>query len=238
MLLFKVYGVMKASTSLLALMLLLGNCNNHPSPSKQGNGDKSGASYLALGDSYTIGESVPQEQRWPVLLADALNKSGKPVQSPYIIARSGWTTRDLLNAIQNYTPEKPYDMVSLLIGVNNQYRGRSLEEFRTEFHELLIKSIGYAGGEKENVFVLSIPDWGVTPYGTANRESIAKEINNFNSVAKEECKKEKILFIDITPISRTALNDPSMIASDNLHFSGKMYQLWVNEALGLVKSKI
>lgn len=195
-----------------------------------------GLKYLALGDSYTIGESVTIEERWPVILAKDLKNAGKPVKNPDIIALTGWTTRDLLNSLENYKPSTQYDMVSLLIGVNNQYQGRAIEEYRTQFRELLLKSISYAHGKASKVFVLSIPDWGVTPYGNGNREKIAAAIDHFNAVAKEECEKEKVLFIDITNISRKALNDPTMLAVDKLHFSGKMHQLWVNEALPKVKS--
>ena len=188
-------------------------------------------SYLALGDSYTIGQNVTVDQRWPVLLAKDLRAQGKLVSPPNIIATTGWTTADLLRSLETSPPDKKYDIVSLLIGVNNQYQGRDLEEYRTEFAKLLVKSVDYADGETNSVFVLSIPDWGVTPYGISNKDHIAKEIDQFNDVAREECRKMKILFIDITPISRKALNDPTMVASDRLHFSGKMHQLWVNEVL-------
>ncbi|TLV04053.1 SGNH/GDSL hydrolase family protein [Dyadobacter luticola] len=219
--------------------MLLSSCKSSPDPAKPGNNDTgSGLTYLALGDSYTIGESVSKEDRWPMQLAAALRENGVAVQEPYFIARTGWTTKDLLDGTQNYHPDKPYDVVSLLIGVNNQYQGRSIEEYRSQFHDLLVRSIGYAGGNAEKVFVLSIPDWGVTPFGESVRKRTAKEIDNFNKVAKEECDKEKILFINITDISRTALNDVSMVASDNLHFSAKMYRLWVNETIPAIKPKI
>jgi acyl-CoA thioesterase-1 len=230
---------MKTHLIIFGILLLSIACNKHPEPANQNEQPAGpGLKYLALGDSYTIGQSVSREERWPVLLAGALKKTGVTVQDPYIIARTGWTTQDLLDGIQNYHPDAPYDLVSLLIGVNNQYQGRSIDEYRTEFHDLLTKSIGYAGGKPENVFVLSIPDWGVTPFGLAGRERIAKEIDQFNKVAKEECDKEKILFINITSISRKALNDPTMVADDNLHYSGKMHQLWVDETLPLIKTKI
>jgi lysophospholipase L1-like esterase len=216
---------------------MLASCKSNPAPAGQTNDDNTpGLKYLALGDSYTIGESVSIAERWPVILAKDLSNAGKPVKNPDIIALTGWTTRDLLDALDNHKPSSQYDMVSLLIGVNNQYRGRDIEEYRKEFRELLLKSISYATGDASKVFVLSIPDWGVTPYGTSNREKIGAEINSFNKVAKEECDREKVVFINITDISRKALNDPAMLASDKLHFSGKMHQLWVNEALPKVKS--
>jgi len=197
--------------------------------------EKSKPHYLALGDSYTIGQSVGPDERWPVILADELKKAGKPIATPQIIARTGWTTRNLLDALEQNPPEGTFDLVSLLIGVNNQYQGRNKEEYRIEFRQLLQKSIAYAGDDAGNVFVLSIPDWGVTAMGEGNRDHIAAEIDSFNAIGKDECDKLKVVFIDITGISRTALNDPSMIASDQLHFSGKMYRLWVIEALSRVK---
>ncbi len=222
----------------IAILLCMLSCGGSPGPAPAvpGPADESGKpQYLALGDSYTIGQSVPVDDRWPVILAAELKKAGKPTATPKIIARTGWTTRNLLDALAQSPPDSTFDLVSLLIGVNNQYQGRNLEEYRVEFRQLLTKSIGYAGGDAGNVFVLSIPDWGVTPLGQGNRDHIAGEIDRFNAVAKEECDKRKVIFIDITGISRRALNNPSLIADDNLHFSGKMYRLWVDEALPHVK---
>ncbi|TDE15717.1 SGNH/GDSL hydrolase family protein [Dyadobacter psychrotolerans] len=198
---------------------------------------ETGLSYLALGDSYTIGQNVTADQRWPVLLVKDLKSIGKAVKTPDIIATTGWTTGDLLNGVKSLPASKKYDMVSLLIGVNNQYQGRSLDQYRIEFRELLGKSVGFAGGNASKVFVLSTPDWGVTPYaGGSNTALIAQEIDRFNVVAKEECNKLNIRFIDITPTSRKALNDPTMVASDGLHFSGKMHQLWVDLAFPVAKT--
>lgn len=208
-----------------------------PAPYTPDRPDESGkASYLALGDSYTIGQSVGPDDRWPVILADELKKVGKSIAAPQIIARTGWTTRNLLDALEQSPPTGTFDLVSLLIGVNNQYQGRNKEEYRIEFRQLLQKAIAYAGDDAGNVFVLSIPDWGVTAMGEGNRDHIAAEIDSFNAIAKDECGKLKIVFIDITGISRTALNDPTMIASDQLHFSGKMYRLWINEAILKVRT--
>ncbi|KQS27145.1 lysophospholipase [Dyadobacter sp. Leaf189] len=215
-------------------MLLFAGCREKNNLSAA---DKTGMRYLALGDSYTIGESVDESERWPVLFAKAMRTAGKPVQAPYIVAQTGWTTGDLLLGLQNYNPTEKYDLVSLLIGVNNQYQGRSLEEYRQQFRTLLLRSIDYANGDTGNVFVLLTPDWGVTRYGEGRRDEIAREIDEFNAVAKEECDKEQVLFIDITPLSRRALQDPTMIARDQLHFSGKMYQMWVDEVLKNVKSR-
>lgn len=195
-----------------------------------------GVPFLSLGDSYTIGESVPEADRWSVQLADQLRKNGVAVASPDIIARTGWTTAELMDGIKEARKKKDYKLVSLLIGVNNQYRGQSIERYRTEFRSLLATSVEYAGGRKERVFVLSTPDWGVSPFGArSDRAKVAREIDAFNAVAKEECDQAGILYIDITPVSRTGLGDPSMFASDGLHFSGKMYGLWAKEALPKVK---
>jgi lysophospholipase L1-like esterase len=228
---------MKLHQILLLLCMLSCGGTGGPSPVPPDPSRSTGRlKYLALGDSYTIGQSVSVDERWPVKLAGDLEKTGKPVATPDIIAMTGWTTYNLLNALDQNKPSDKYDLVSLLIGVNNQYQGRSIEEYRTQFRELLLRSITYAAGEPKRVFVLSIPDWGVTPYGASDREKIALDIDRFNAVAKKECEKQKVLFIDITGISRQALNDPAMIATDQLHFSGKMYQLWVYEAMPKVKA--
>ncbi|KAA0993635.1 SGNH/GDSL hydrolase family protein [Dyadobacter aurulentus] len=229
---------MKSLIISACLLTLINACGDKSPRAEQKDKDTKGMRYLALGDSYTIGESVEERDRWPVLFADAMNKREKPVKNPEIIARTGWTTRDLLLALTNFNPAEKYDIVSLLIGVNNQYQGRSLEEYRGEFRELLLKSIAYAGDEPGRVIVLSTPDWGVTPFGIENRQEIGKEIDQFNDIAEEECNKANVLFIDITPISRSALNDPTLIARDNLHFSGKMHQLWVDEIFRNTRFKL
>lgn len=183
-------------------------------------------SFLALGDSYTIGQSVPEKERWSVLLNDLL--ASKYQITPHdIIAQTGWTTQELMQGISSRNLSQQYDMVSLLIGVNNQYLGQSLDKYRTEFRELLSISTKFAKNDAQKVLVLSIPDWGVSPAGRNNdRAKISREIDAFNEVAQQECKKVGIAFIDITSISRQNTDD-SMFASDGLHFSGKMHQLWV-----------
>lgn len=200
-------------------------------------GSTADISLLSLGDSYTIGESVADSARWSVQLAQMLRKDGYDVGVPDIIAKTGWTTAELADAIEASKNDKRYDLVSLLIGVNNQYRGQSVERFRTEFRDLLATSVRYAGGRKNRVFVLSIPDWGVSPFGASRDQAqIAREIDAFNAVAKEETEKAGILYVDITPISRTGLGNAAMFASDGLHFSGQMYGLWAREALPAVKT--
>ena len=190
--------------------------------------------YLALGDSHTIGESVDESERWPNQLAQMLNKQGYQTDVT-IIAKTGWTTDELWKGIQAREVTPPYDLVSLLIGVNNQYRGRDIEEYREQFVFLLNKSIEYAGGDSNRVFVLSIPDWGVTPFASGrDAEQIAKEIDTFNAVNKTETEKAGVHYIDVTPISREVVNDSSLIASDGLHPSGKMYAEWAKLALPVV----
>lgn len=191
--------------------------------------------YLALGDSYTIGESVDTPERWTNQLAALLESSpgfsGRRVEV-ITIARTGWTTQELWEGIQERNLEPPYDLVSLLIGVNNQYRGYDINEYRRQFIFLLTKSIEYAGGDANRVIVLSVPDWGVTPFA-ANRDrgQIANDIDAFNAVNREETEKAGAHYVDITPISRQALNDPTLIASDGLHPSGKMYAEWAKQTL-------
>jgi len=182
-------------------------------------------SYLALGDSYTIGESVKESERWPVQLSNSLrNKLNKPV----IIAKSGWTTDQLIDTLNKINFNKKFDFVSLLIGVNNQYRGRSVENFKEGFTILLKKSIEYANYKKERVMVVSIPDWGVTPFAkNKNRTIIGNEIDAFNKLIHDECMKNNITFFNITEISRKAVNNNSLIAEDGLHPSKKMYKQWV-----------
>ena len=185
-------------------------------------------SYLALGDSYTIGESVPEAKRWPVQLSDSLNKMGIRVSQPKIIARTGWTTDELSTALQKMEITGSFDLVSLLIGVNDQYRERPVEDYRTELKKLLNTARLFAGGDTSRVFVISIPDWGVTPFAAdRNRKKIAREIDQYNQVKREETLKRHMLFIDITDISRDAKHDPSLIAGDGLHPSGKMYNRWI-----------
>ncbi len=195
--------------------------------------------YLALGDSYTIGESVDESERWPMQLATQIESFGEQTEDGLIevtiIARTGWTTSELWEGIQAREITPPYDLVSLLIGVNNQYRGYDINEYREEFTFLLNKAIEYAGGDVNHVIVLSIPDWGVTPFaGSRNSKQIAVEINQFNAVNREETKKAGAHYIDITPISREAINNPALIAGDGLHPSGKMYSEWVQLALPVV----
>lgn len=190
--------------------------------------------YLALGDSYTIGESVLESERFPVQLVKRLQADSINIVDPQIIATTGWTTDELLAAIKEKNIKDTFNIVTLLIGVNNQYRGRDAENYRGELKQLIDIAVKYAGGNKDNVFVLSIPDWGVTPFAEGkDRDKIAAEIDLYNKVKKEECEKAGIKYYDITEISR--IKDQSLTASDGLHPSGKMYGLWVDKIYGDIK---
>lgn len=196
-------------------------------------------SYLALGDSYTIGEQVPPKLRWPMQLVDSLEKMGIPMRKPRIIAQTGWTTGELLGAIEKSAPSTDYDLVSLLIGVNNQYRGYDISKFRKEFSILLQKAITFAGGRARRVFVVSIPDYGVTPFGRQkNPRKIERELKRYNTIARNIADKNKVTFINITPISKRAASDSTLVAGDGLHPSGRMYGKWVSKMMPAVISKL
>ncbi len=188
--------------------------------------------YLALGDSYTIGEGVAPEARWPVQLAVLLRQRGLSVAEPVIVARTGWTTAELRAGIERADLAGPFDLVSLLVGVNNQYRGGSLETYRVEFRALLAQAIGFAGGEPGRVVVLSIPDWGGTPFAQGRDWArIAAEIDRFNRVNRQEAEAAGALYVDVTPVSRQAADDEALLAADRLHPSGEMYAAWAQLAL-------
>ena len=200
------------------------------------NGDGAGRSgemrYLALGDSYTIGEGAAEGDRWPVRLAGLLRERDVAVGDPQIIARTGWTTDELDAAITEADPRGPYALVTLLIGVNNQYRGRSAEEYREQFAALLERAVGFAGGNAGRVVVLSIPDWGPTPFAEGrDRAKIATEIDAFNDVNREVSQARGAHWVDVTPVSRASGGDRSMLVSDGLHYSGEMYEIWARLAL-------
>lgn len=184
--------------------------------------------YLALGDSYTIGEGVDEAERWPVQLAAALQADGVPVGDPQIVARTGWTTDELAAALDAAEPDGPFDLVTLLIGVNNQYRGRNLEQYRAEFRALLARAVGYAGAA-ERVVVVSIPDWGVTPFAESrDQATIALQIDAFNAVARQEAAAQGVAFVDVTATSRAM---PEAVVADGLHPSGAQYAAWVEAVL-------
>jgi lysophospholipase L1-like esterase len=183
--------------------------------------------YLALGDSYTIGESVEENSRWPVQLVSVLRRHGYTCDEPTIIATTGWRTDDLARAIENARPPKNFNLVSLLIGVNNQYQKRPAADYEPEFEQLLKTAIVQAGGDTQKVFVVSIPDYGYTPFGRADKDRISKEIDEFNAANRKIADKYKVRYFNITEISRKGLDDPELVARDGLHPSGKMYKQWV-----------
>jgi lysophospholipase L1-like esterase len=189
--------------------------------------------YLALGDSYTIGEAVDEARRWPMQLARLLRMEGVLVGDPRIIATTGWTTDELDAAITAAEPLGQHDFVTLLIGVNNQYRGRDVEEYRTQFAALLWRAIGFAGGRPDRVLVLSIPDWGVTPFGAQSGrdiEQIARDLDAYNTAARTVCAQRDVAFVDITPVSRARGSEATMVADDGLHPSAAMYTEWTRLA--------
>ena len=233
---------MKTPLFLLSLFALM-RCNNsseNPSdlPEPVPTEEPEDLSYLALGDSYTIGESVEPSLRWPVQLVEELRDRGVPIDYPRIIARTGWTTQDLLNAMDEQLNEEKYDLVSVLIGVNNQYQGKSIEAYEEDLREIFQRAISHSKRGKEGVFAVSIPDYGATPFGASNSEEIAQEIKAFNEVFKKVASEYGIDFYDITPISKQAREDESLVATDGLHPSGKMYTLWVEEILDRVVERI
>lgn len=183
--------------------------------------------YLSLGDSYTIGEAVGADERFPAQLTKRLRARGMEMDDAHMIARTGWTTDELDGAIEAEEPEGVFDLVTLLIGVNNQYRGRDAESYRPEFVNLLERAIRYAGNRPGHVIVVSIPDWGVTPFGR-DRQNVGPEIDAYNAVNLAEALRLGARYADITPISREAQHDPRLIANDGLHPSGKMYARWAD----------
>lgn len=233
---------MEKITQFLILIIIMLSCNSteskitiFPNPASNMNENNPKRTFLALGDSYTIGQSIDEKDRWSRQLID-LMKDEFNITKYEIIARTGWTTSELIDAIEAKKLNEQYDMVSLLIGVNNQYRGQSLDTYRVEFRQLLNISTKFAKNDTKKVIVLSIPDWGKTPFAEGKgKDNIAAEIDAFNLVAKEECTKMNIIFIDITEITRKNI-DSSMFASDGLHYSGKMYGLWANQVLQTSKN--
>jgi len=195
--------------------------------------------YLALGDSYTIGEAVPDTQSFPYQLAELLKTQSIGVKKPAIIAVTGWTTDNLITAITNSRlVGKKYDFVTLLIGVNDQYQGLSQDNYKLKFQQVLNTAITFAGGDKTRVFVLSIPDWGVTPFAGGRDSVIGPQIDQFNAINKSISTAAGVNYLDITAISRQAANDPALIAPDGLHPSGKMYELWVAQLSEQVKNML
>ena len=209
--------------SVIAIILSLYSCEDkealHPNITVK---------YLALGDSYTIGQGVEENERWPNQLSTQLESNGIDVQKTQIIAQTGWKTSDLLNGIADSTLND-FDLISLLIGVNNQFWSQPFDVFQTEFDSLVNIAIEAVG--KERIFIVSIPDYGVTPFGSSNSENIANDIDMYNGYISERCAEEGFPFINVTEISRQLGDSDGALAPDNLHPSGYQYSLWVNEML-------
>ena len=192
--------------------------------------------YLALGDSYTIGESVPEAGRWPMQLAAALRESGVAVADPRIIATTGWTTDELSAAMDAAEPLGGWEFVSLLIGVNNQYRGRDVANYADEFAALLERAIALAGDRPDRVLVLSIPDWGATPFGQASGRDtarIAAELDDYNAAARAACGQRGVAFVDVTQASRAP---GAAVADDGLHPGAAQYGAWAALAMPVARS--
>lgn len=188
--------------------------------------------YLALGDSYTIGEQVPMQENFPHQLVTLLNANGIKTAQPVIIAKTGWTTDELAASIREHNLHETFTFVTLLIGVNNQYRGRSVENYKEEFTQLLDQAIVFANGHTQNVFVVSIPDWGVTPFAEGkDRAKVAAEIDAYNAACKHIALMHKCHFTDITDSTRKNGTTKEYLAEDGLHPSGKEYKVWAERLL-------
>ena len=209
----------------------------------QNSNQKKTITYLAIGDSYTIGEQVLTKDNFPNQVYSLIKKEFPEFVEPRIIAKTGWTTDELEGGIKAANKAEPlqnsYDFVSLLIGVNNQYRGRTVENYKPEFEELLRKAIQFAGKNSDHVVVVSIPDWGVTPFAEGrDRKKIANEIDAYNSAAKKICNTYNVHYIDITQWTREAESDNSLLAADGLHPSGKEYKRWAERIAAFFKTKL
>ncbi len=198
---------------------------------KNSSSEKTTYKYLALGDSYTIGESVCSDCNYPKQLADSLNNILKEKTSVKIIAKTGWTTTDLLSAIASENPSKDYDLVTLLIGVNNQYQGKPFSLYEEEFPKLLDMAIAFAKGKTKNVIVLSIPDYAFTPFGqkSGKGEKITSELMKYNAFAKKIANEKGVHFENITPITQKGLENQALVASDGLHPSAVAYKKFVEK---------
>jgi lysophospholipase L1-like esterase len=229
--------IKKASSTVVAVIALLFIlifivAMKHPLQTKE-------YSYLALGDSYTIGEKVSREENFPNQAITLLRKKGFDFKAPRIVAKTGWTTDELQAAIKKTKLDRHYDFVSLLVGVNNQYRKRSVTEYFPQFESLLDQALKFAGNKNSRVIVISIPDWGVTPFADGNdREKIAREIDEYNRANKAIADKYNVHYINITLENRKAAGDTALLTEDGLHPSGKEYRKWAEELAAVIKSEL
>ncbi len=231
---------MKRSFLLLVITAFIIGCSSIPTAlNNTTNSLDMDYSFLALGDSYTIGESVGEQDRWPVQLVEELNRRGYKVAAPKIVAGTGWTTGNLVRAMNSELPvQRDFDLVSILIGVNNQYQGTDISEYETQLRTVFRKAINHSKRRERGVFALSIPDYGATPFGTDNAEEIAREIDAYNAVVRRVAEDKGVAFFNITPISREAVRDKGLIAKDSLHPSPNMYRFWVLEIVDDVAGKL
>ena len=218
------------------VILILSCAKKDTYPLPMTNQQTTGKTFLALGDSYTIGQNVPSNDNFPNQAVQLLKSSGYDFKPAEIVATTGWTTDELQNNINNRSFTPPYDIVTLLIGVNNQYRGRPVDTYKPEFENLLKQATQFAGGKANHVFVLSIPDWGVTSFAAGrDRDQIAREIDEYNAANKNISETYKVNYIDITPWTREATHDLSLVASDGLHPSAKEYKRWSEKLADKIK---
>jgi lysophospholipase L1-like esterase len=226
------------SVRILVLAALLAGtaCTRGPTPVTTlvpGGTVRLGLRYLALGDSYTVGEGVDGEETWPSQLVTQLRARGVAIGDPEVVARTGWTTEELAAELDRAAPVGRYALVTLLVGVNDQYRGRDTSAYRAAFAPLVSRAIGWAGGEPKRVIVVSIPDWGVTPHAAdRDRAAISRAIDAFNGINRDEARRAGVRYVDVTESSRRAATYVRLLAADGLHPSGAMYADWVGLALG------
>ena len=219
---------------LLAALLAAGCMPDAPPP--PADASARGARVLALGDSYTIGEGVDVAERWPAQLADALRASGTPIAAPEVVAVTGWTVAELDAGIDAAGPQGPFDLVTLLVGVNDQYRGYPLEGYRAAYRAILARAVGFAGGEPGRVVAVSFPDWGVTPFADGrDRRRIAAEVDAFNAAARAEAAAAGVAWVDVTALSRT---QGHLTAPDGLHPSGDAYAAWTERVLPAARAAL
>ena len=219
------------------MVILIFSCAKDKYPLSMTVQTKTSYSLLALGDSYTIGESVPPNDNFPNQATQLVKSPEYDFKPAEIVAKTGWTTDELQNSINNHSFTPPYDIVTLLIGVNNQYRGQPVDNYKPEFESLLKQAIQFAGNKADHVIVLSIPDWGVTPFASGrDRDQIAREIDAYNAANKTISEQYKVHYIDITPWTREAASDLSLLAPDGLHPSAKEYKRWAEKLADKIKA--
>lgn len=216
--------------SIYFLGFILWACAKGTTPDSMPSNTQENFSYLALGDSYTIGTAIGEDSSYSALLVDSLEAAPSQYTVDYqVVAKNGWTTQDLIQGMAKADLDTTYDMVTVLIGVNNQYQGRSLEEYKREFLQIVNQASAVAKNGYASMLVISIPDWGQSPAGSGSRAQISAEIDAFNQAQKGICDSLTIQFVDITNLSRKDPNSGAWIANDGLHFSRAMHQLWMRK---------